>query len=124
MHGRELLTYKGSLFYGYDEIRGNDFGIAGELDAIYKNEIIYPDTVSTGMDVLITSHYDGMSCKVGSVTVTGMSDPGKALVLNGEGINRMKNGEFSVEIKITEGENELVFTQGDEKYTITINGTK
>ncbi len=124
MYGRELLSYKGSLFYGYDEIRGNDFGLAGELDGLYKNEIIYPDTASTGMDVLITSHYSGMSLKAGKVTVEGMSDPGRELLVGGEHVSRAKSGKFSVELTITEGENEIIFTQGEDEYKLILNGTK
>lgn len=121
-YAREVLSYRGSVFYGYDELRGNDFGILEELTDAYGDEIIYCDPSASGMPVSITSHYYGAECAVGEATLAGISDPSETLLVNGATVNRKKNGSFTVDVKLVHGENKFVFKQGDATFTLVLYG--
>lgn len=121
-YARNILSYRGSMFYGYDEVRGNDFGLADELREAYRDEIIYCDPASSGVGLIVTSHYYGQECATGKAEVQGVSDPSVGLTCNGRGVSRNKDGSFSLEVNIVKGENKLEFVHGGEKYTLIING--
>ena len=118
---REVLTYRGSMFYGYDELKRNHLGISDELSKLYRDEIIYCDPSPTG-GVGITSHYYGEECKTGNITVKGFSDPSIGLKLNGENVGRNKDGSFEVEVLIKKGENNLTFSQNGKTFALSIIG--
>lgn len=121
-YSRNSLAYRGSVFYGYDEIRGNDFGLSDELTTVYEDEIIYCDAAPSGSGVSITSHYYGQTCPVGSITVEGISDPSMGLTCNGEGVSRAKDGSFSIKCDIGYGENRFKLCQNGECFTLLVYG--
>ncbi|MBR6807322.1 MAG: family 10 glycosylhydrolase [Clostridia bacterium] len=120
-YAREALTYRGSMFYGYDELKRNHLGISDELSELYRDEIIYCDPSPTG-GVGITSHYYGEECSVGNITVTGYSDPSVGLKLDGENVGRHKDGSFEVELQIKKGENKFTFSQNGKTFSLSIIG--
>ena len=121
-YAREALSYRGSVFYGYDEIKGNDFGISDELTESYTDSIIYCNPASSGEGVSITSHYYGQECTAGKVIISGTSDPSLPLTCNGNNVNRHKNGSFSFEAYVSRGENVFTFSQGEESFSLVIHG--
>ena len=118
---REVLSYRGSMFYGYDELKRNYLGISDELTEAYVDEIIYCDPSPTG-GLSITSHYYGEECKVGNTVIKGYSDPSLWLKLDGKNVSRKKDGSFSVEVVVKKGENNFVFSQDGKTCALTIIG--
>ena len=54
-----------------------------------------------------------------TVILTGTSDPGRVLYLNGKPVGRHKNGDFAVKVRLSAGENRFLFTQtGEEKLIV------
>ncbi|MBR4960530.1 MAG: family 10 glycosylhydrolase [Clostridia bacterium] len=117
---RSELSYKGSVFYGYDEIHKNTNGAADELKKLYANEIIYSEVVSNGRSVQVSTPANGATMSEASTYVIGMSDPSLPLYLDGKKIGRTKSGFFSLMVNLSYGENIFTFTQGEESYTYTL----
>jgi len=117
---RSELSYKGSVYYGYDEIHRNTKGAADELKKLYETEIIYSDVVSNGQPVQITSPVSGSVMAADTTYVIGMSDPSVPLYMDGKKIGRTKSGFFSLMVPLQYGENNFNFTQGENTYTYTL----
>lgn len=117
---RSELTYRGSIFYGYDEIRRNLHTLADELSAVYADSIIYTDPSPTGMGVQISSPAAGTYINAASTYLIGSSSPDKPLTVNGTPVSRTRGGYFSLYVDLQKGENTFVFTQGEESYTYVI----
>ena len=82
-YARDELTYRGSVFYGYDELKNNVSGVGDELRSLFENEIIYLPPSETGQPISVTSHVSGDSVSGDTAVITGTSDPGRYLYLNG-----------------------------------------
>ncbi|MBQ3901042.1 MAG: hypothetical protein II736_04890, partial [Clostridia bacterium] len=116
---RDEMAYRGSVFYGYAELKNNVAGVAGEIQSLYDNEIIYLPPAVTEQQIEITSHGDGETVYGDTAILTGTSDPGRVLYLNGKPVGRHKNGDFAVKVRISAGENRFLFTQtGEEKLIV------
>ncbi len=124
---RSERTYRGSVFYGYDEIKRNIGGAADDLLAVYENEIIYTDIVSNGMGVTVNSPADGATMSSPTTYLIGQSDPYYPLTLNGgeQKIGRTKSGFFSLMVELQPGENVFTFLQNgvEYKHTLYYNAT-
>lgn len=122
---RSELTYRGSIFYGYDEIRRDAFSVAAELRGAYRDEIVYTAPSPTGMSVNVSSPPEGTWVDADATYLIGSSSPDKPLTLNGEKLSRTRGGFFSAYVPLAEGENVFVFAQGEEVYRYTVyRGTK
>lgn len=117
---RSALTYRGSIFYGYDEIRRNLHTISDELSAVYADNIVYTDPSPTGMEVEITSPEAGAYINADGTYLIGSSSPDKPLRLNGVPVSRTRGGYFSLYVNLKMGENTFVFNHGEETYTYVI----
>lgn len=119
-YARSKITYRGSLFYGYDEIHKNLHAIKAELTDVYADNVIYTDPSPTGMGVQITSPANGSCISDAVVYLIGMSSPDTALTVNGKRVERARGGYFSLRATLKEGENIFRFEQGGQVYTYTI----
>lgn len=117
---RSEKAYRGSIFYGYDEINRNMNGVADEIRSSFVNEIIYTDIQSNGMPVTITSPADGYVTTDEKSYIIGSSDPYYTLTVNGEKISCTKSGYFSLYVDLAIGENKFVFEQNGISYTYKI----
>lgn len=119
-YARSEISYKGSAFYGYDEIRKNTNGASDDILAAYPSDILYPKIQSNGLKPSVNSPADGATMHVSTTYILGTSDPAYPLFLNGEKIGRTKSGYFSKMIKLIEGENKFTFTQNGEDTVYTL----
>jgi len=117
---RQEKSYRGSICYGYDEIKRNIRGASDDLKAAYKNEIIYTDIVSNSAEVVITSPVNGTVTTEKSTYIIGRSDPYYPLTVNGEKVGRTKSGYFSLYVTLKSGENEFIFRQNGKEYKYVI----
>lgn len=117
---RSEKYYRGSISYGYDEIKRNIRGAADDLKAAYKNEIIYTDIVSSGAEVSVNSPLSGSVMTSDKTYIIGQSDPYYPLTVNGEKVGRTKSGYFSLYVTLKKGENKFVFEQNDKTYEYTL----
>jgi len=117
---RSLKAYRGSILYGFDELKKNTNGAADETSSSFADEIIYTDIQSTGKGVTISSPAPESFSTEAKTYIIGMSDPYYPLVLNGKRISQTKSGYFSVFVHLNVGENTFVFDQNGVGYAYTI----
>lgn len=120
-YARSELTYRGSIFYGYDEIRRNLHTITDELKNAFADSVIYTDPSPTGAGVRISSPASGTYINAASTYILGSSSPDKPLTVNGQPVGRTRGGYFSLYVDLKKGENTFVFAQGEETYTYVIH---
>ncbi len=119
---RSLMAYRGSVFYGYDELKGDVSGITDEVTEVYENEVVYLSPSSDGSDITVTSHDNYSSVGRGEAFLSGHSDPSLPLFLNGEPVGRLKNGDFTVKVTVSDGENRFLFTQRGKEFLFVLYG--
>ena len=119
-YAREKLHYKGSILYGYAAIYANSNGLSDEIDRAFTENIIYSDTTSNGVGFDVTSHADGEAVRGASVVLSGISDPYYPLSVDGAGISRDKDGNFSIVLPLKIGNNVFTFRLGENEYKITL----
>ncbi len=119
---RNIMSYRGSMFYGYDKLKANTYEVSSELNRAFLHEVIYCDSAATGEGVYFVDPYIGKTCEVGTVELTGRSDPSETLSYNSVPVGRNKNGEFTIKLKVSRGENRYVFLLGDREYVLLLYG--
>lgn len=121
-YARSELCYKGSIFYGYEEIRENTSGAADELIEVFAKSIVYSGANESGARFSITSPTIGAYVDSDHTYIIGTSDPTLSLTLDGKKVGRTKSGCFSVYVPISRGENTFIFKIGDEEREYVIYG--
>lgn len=112
---RSERSYRGSIFYGYDEINRNIRGASDELLEMYRNEIIYTDIQSNSQKICLSSPASGSVLNTARSYVIGTSDPYYTLTVNGKKVGRTKSGCFNLLLELEEGENVFVFEENGER---------
>lgn len=116
---RELLSYKGSVLYGYAAIKSNSHGLADETRELFKNEIIYSGAVPDYSDISV----EGGTMIVlsdSSYIIKGHADPAQPFSVNGKKISRDKNGDFAVTVSLKTGANRFELRSGDKTKVVTV----
>ena len=117
---RSEKAYRGSIFYGYDEINRNTNGASDELISIFSDEIVYTEIQSNGFGVTVTSPADKSTMTSAKTYIIGSSDPFYTLTMNGEKVSRTKSGIFNLYVTLEKGENDFVFEQNGITYVYTL----
>ena len=118
---RSEKVYRGSIFYGYDEINRNIGGASDDIISVYQDEIIYTEIQSNAQGIKITSPASGSVMDSNKTYILGSSDPYYTLTMNGEKVGRTKSGLFSLYVTLEEGKNVFVFEQNGDilEYSLT-----
>lgn len=122
-HARELISYRGSLLYGYAEIKADVEGVYTELKETFRTDIIYASPIENGETVRIVSHDHGEKTDADTVTLVGVSDPTVTVQYNGEKICRRRDGGFTLSVELHDGKNYLEFYTKYGKYVFLIEKT-
>ncbi len=117
---RSEKAYRGSIFYGYDEINRNINGASDDITSVFENEIIYTEIQSNGFGVTVTSPSDKSTMTSANTYIIGSSDPYYTLTMNGEKISRTKSGIFNLYVTLKKGENNFIFEQNGITYAYTL----
>ena len=117
---RSWYGYKGSVLYGYGQIRNNNDDIISGLSGIFYEDYYHPDIVPTGEDVTIGSPDSDSYVTAGKHYILGKSDPGYPLYYNGKKIPRTQNGYFNMYVDIHKGENKFDFTQNGKVTSVIL----
>ena len=116
---RDLLSFRGSVLYGYSALKANTKGLSDETKDCFAQEIIYSDPVSDYSQIKIEGSTDVVTTAY-VYTLRGHADPALPFTLNGKKVSRDKSGDFEVQIPLSMGENRLLLKSGDNKKTITV----
>lgn len=118
---RTLSSYKGSIFYGYDNICKNIGNVADDIKSIYSEKIPRENAKSTGSGIEV-SFPDNNSYTTASKTyVLGSCDPAYPLYVNGNAVSKTKGGYFGLYLDLDDGKNTFVFSQNGKKTTHIVN---
>ena len=120
---RAELSYRGSLFYGYPQLRDNTLGVTDEIRSAYAGEITYFEkepVTDTPAAITVTVPYNNFRYDEDGTYLLGQSNPANPLFCNGQPVSRTKSGYFSFYVPLTDGANTFVFAQNGEEYTHTV----
>lgn len=117
---RSELSYRGSTFYGYEQLKANTLGVTDEIRGACEKEIIYCETVSNGRDLMISSPSDQATVSTDTTYIIGASDPAFPLTVDGETVGRTKSGYFSLYVSLKPGKNIFTFRHKDIDTVYTI----
>jgi len=120
---RAELSYRGSLFYGYPQLRDNTGGVTDEIRTSFAEDVLYFDKeqiTAAPAEITVTVPYNHFRYDEAGTYLLGQSNPADVLYCNGQAVSRTKSGYFSFYVPLSDGENAFVFTQGGEEYTHTI----
>ena len=114
-YSRRLISYRGSIIYGYSELCRDTDGAASDVKESFEDDVYYVTPIPTGSGVDITYPAYGSSLTDDTVTLHGTSAPEYPVYCNGAKIARRRGGEFYLTVKLSEGENLFEFINGGEK---------
>lgn len=117
---RSELAYRGSTFYGYEQLKANTLGVADEIRSACDKDIIYCETVSNGRDLMISSPAAETTVSADSSYIIGASDPAFPLTVDGKAVGRTKSGYFSLYVSLVPGKNTFTFRHKDVETLYTI----
>ncbi len=106
---RNALNYRGSILYGYEAIDKDLANIRQEISRVFAFDIVYSDYYPTSADLVLKNLPEGGITTESRILLEGSSDPTVPLSFDGKKLNRDKWGNFSLELKLTSGENTIVF---------------
>ncbi|MBR5307212.1 MAG: family 10 glycosylhydrolase [Clostridia bacterium] len=112
---RSLVSYKGSVFYGFEDIKKNTAGVRDDIKRCFDEYVSVDGTVSKGGTTLRINYPTTKYTVNASGVIHGSSDPEKPVMVNGEKISRTADGFFSIYPSLEMGENKFTFVSGDEK---------
>lgn len=116
---RNLLCYKGSVYYGYADIKNNTNGLKDKIAELNKNPISY--SKSGSKSAKINQPVNNYNSTAPTVTVVGESSVDTPLTVNGKKVSRTKSGYFSYYDTISSGINVFTLEQNGKKNTHNIN---
>lgn len=117
---RSLLTYKGSVFYGYADICKNTGEICDDLTRLFSSGVTYEDVTENGEAVAAINYPQG-SITDSSTYMLGSSDPAVPVTVDGEKVSRTKDGYFSYYSNLDNGRNTFEIKTGENNIGYTIN---
>ncbi|MGN1121104.1 MAG: family 10 glycosylhydrolase, partial [Eubacteriales bacterium] len=115
---RTLLCYRGSVYYGYDDIKNNTAGLRDKLISLNASPIRYEEPSAAAASV--HQPYNNYQSTAPTVTLVGTSDPRYPLTVNGTKVSRTKSGGFSYFSAISTGINVFTLEQNGSKTTHNI----
>lgn len=120
---KSLLIYKGSIFYGYEDLAANTDGISEKLYEIYSRPL---PVQSAGEENQTSINYpaENYTTTADSQYLLGSSDTTEPVTLNGEAVSRTKDGYFSLYTPLEDGANDYVLEQGDEQISHSVTKTE
>lgn len=120
-YARNFISYKGSVFYGLDEIKNNAFGIADEINALKDREI--KSCIPSQNGIILTCDINsGDSLSEGNHALKFYSDPCRKVLYDGKKVTRNKKGQFTLDFNVESGKNTLVFDIDGNKIEFIIYG--
>ncbi len=117
---RALLTYRGSVFYGFEDVKKNTSGIKDALIREFSTPIWYEEPMSNGQTPEITYPTEDETTD-DATNVFGTSDPAYPVEIEGNNVSRTKDGYFSYYTALDNGRNVISITSKDETVGFVIN---
>lgn len=119
---RSLSSYKGSIFYGYGNIKENVGGVADDIKRAFsfKKHREYPE--SDGQDVVISFPANNSYINTANTYLIGSCDPAYPIYFEGKPVSKTTDGYFGLYLPVEEGKNIYSFSQNGKTTELVING--
>lgn len=121
---RNLSTYKGSIFYGYENIEENIGGVADDIKRLCNEKIYRSHSSSDGRDIKINYPVNGTYLESAKSYIIGSCDPAYPLYVDGKPVSKTTGGYFGLFMPLETGKNTFTFTQNGKETKYVINNSK
>ena len=118
---RTLGLYKGSILYGYQNIKDNVGNVAEDVRKAFSEKKPKSETASNGQEISITYPLNNSVSDSSKTYVIGSCDPAYPLYINGNAISKTTDGYFSVYLDLEKGKNTYVFSQNEKTKELVVN---
>ena len=118
---RTLSSYKGSIFYGYENIENNVGNVADDIRRICENKITRTTATSNGKQIKINYPSNNATLNISKSYIIGSCDPAYPLYVNGNAVSKTSGGYFGLYLDLALGKNTFSFTQNGNTLNYTIN---
>lgn len=118
---RTLLTYEGSIFYGYEQIKNNENNVLSDIKELYKDKVYYSKENSADSEFSVNYPAENSYAENKNAYIIGSSNLASPLEFEGEQVSRTKDGHFTVNTTLEKGENALLFLQNGKQYVYNLN---
>lgn len=119
-YARDLYSYRGSMYYGYAALKSDAGGVLEETAALFENDIAYYDYLNDNSTLTLDSYENGDSTTSETVLICGKSNLAFPISVNGITPLRDKEGNYSITLSLSDGENLIMVSNGDEKCEILV----
>ena len=117
---RTLSCYKGSIFYGYEDITKNTGGVADDIKQLCTEKIVRKTPVTENKDIKINYPTNNSYINTTKTYVIGSCDPAYPLTLNGKPVSKTTGGYFGVFLELNKGTNDFKFEQNGKVNTLSL----
>lgn len=118
---RTLSSYKGSIFYGYENITKNIGGVADDIKKACNKKLYRTSAKSSGKNVKINYPTNNSYINASKTYIIGSCDPAYPLYVNGKAVSKTKGGYFGLYLSLESGKNTYTFTQNGKDSEFVIN---
>ncbi len=117
---RSLSSYKGSIFYGYDNIANNRGGVADDIKKLNAERIKRTQAVSNQQEMNIAFPDNNSYLNTQNTYIIGSCDSGYPLTVNGQAVSKTLEGYFGIYAELKKGQNDFSFVQNGKEMTLTL----
>ncbi len=118
---RSLSCYKGSIFYGYENITDNVNGVADDIKKVCSEKKPRKEIISNGKDIKVNYPDNNSYINSSKTYLIGSCDPAYPLYFDGVPVSKTTGGYFGLYLNLASGKNSFTFTQNGKKMTYTVN---
>ncbi len=119
---RSLLTYKGSIFYGFSELCNNDGDNKTRLCKLYESQKYFTLPKSTGQAPVISFPGKDSAVTTANTYILGSSDAAMSpVIIDNAPVSRTKEGYFSTYMPIANNQKQITLSQDGTDYSHAIN---
>ena len=118
---RTLSGYKGSVFYGYSNIKNNIGGVADNIKKAYADVLPKRNIQPTGQNIEIAFPDNNSTAEASKTYVIGSCDPAYPLYIDGTPVSKTVDGYFGVYLDLEKGKNVFEFTQNGNVNKLSVN---
>ena len=119
---RALSSYKGSIFYGYENICENVGGVADDIKKMCSEKVYRTTAESDGQDIVINFPENNSYINTSNTYLIGSCDPAYPLYVDGKAVSKTTGGYFGLYLSLEKGKNTYSFTQNGNTFEFVING--
>lgn len=121
---RALSCYKGSIFYGYENITENIGNVRDDIKKLFEKKLYREHRQSNGNDIKINFPDNNSYVNTSNTYLIGSCDPAYPLYFDGKPVSKTIDGYFGLFLPLDNGRNTYEFVQDGKTTEYVINRGK